>query len=139
MWRSPDRDRPLKVFCYHIFADPNHALDAISTGKYDGSFKLTYAQAAEPFRTMEEVARFGQETRLRMREAARRLTAADLDRTIDGYAGQTNGDELLHQVLSHTSHHLRQLYEMLRAVGVEPVDPLEEEDFKGIPMPKELW
>ena len=29
MWKTPDRDRTLKVFCYHILADPNHVLDAI--------------------------------------------------------------------------------------------------------------
>jgi len=139
MWKSPDRDRPLKVFCYHILADPNHVLDAISTGKYDGSFKLTYAQVSERFRTMEEVARFGRETRLRLREAAQSLTASELDRPIDGYAGRTNAYELLHQVLSHTSHHLRQLYAMLQMIGIEPSAPLKEEDFEGIPMPKELW
>ncbi len=139
MWRSPDRDRPLKVFCYHILADPNHVLDAISTQHYDGSFKLTYVEASQRFRTMEEIAFFGQETRARLRDAAERLTAADLNRPIAGYAGVTNGHELLHQVLSHTAHHLRQLYEMLRIIGVEPTDRLMEEDFKGIPMPKELW
>src|SRR5919109_215861 len=55
MWHTPDRDRPLKVFCYHILADPNHVLDAVATGKYDGSFKLTYAEAAEHYGDMEEV------------------------------------------------------------------------------------
>ena len=139
MWKTPDRDRTLKVFCYHILADPNHVLDAISTQKYDGSFKLTYAEAAERFRTMEEVARFGEESRARLREAAKNLTAEELDRPIDGYSGQTDGHELLHHVLAHTAQHLRQLYECLRMISVEPADPLEEEDFQGISMPKELW
>lgn len=139
MWRSPDRDRPLKVFCYHILADPNHVLDALSTQHYDGSFKLTYVEASQRFRTMEEIALFGQETRARLRDAAERLTAADLNRPIAGYAGATNGHKLLHQVLSHTAHHLRQLYDLLRRIGVEPDTPLEEKDFQGISMPKELW
>ena len=139
MWRSLDRDRPLKVFCYHMLADPNHVMDAISTRKYDGGFKLTYTKEAERFRTMEELARFGEDTRARLREASRNLTGAELDCPIDSYAGQTNGHELLYQVLSHTAHHLRQLYEMLHIIGVEPTDRLMEEDFKGIPMPKELW
>ncbi|MGH7772950.1 MAG: DinB family protein [Candidatus Binatia bacterium] len=139
MWRSPDRDRPLKVFCYHILADPKHALDAISSQKYDGSFKLTYAEDSKPFRDMEALARFGEESRARLKQAAENLTTEELDRPIDGYAGQTNGHELLHQVLSHTAHHLRQLYEMLRMIGVEPLNPLKEEDFQGVRMPKELW
>jgi len=139
MWTTPDRDRPLKVFCYHIFADPNHVLAAIASQKYDGSFKLTYAEASEPFRDMEAIARFGEESRKRLTEASPRLTAEILARPIDGYAGQTNGHELLHQVLSHTAHHLRQLYEMLRTIGIEPMSPLKEEDFTGIAMPKELW
>ena len=138
MWRSPDRDRPLKVFCYHILADPNHVLDAISTQHYDGSFKLTYVEASQRFRTMEEIALFGQETRARLRDAAERLTVADLNWPIAGYAGTTNGHELLHQVLSHTAHHLRQLYDLLRRIGVVPGDPLQEKDFEGISMPKEL-
>lgn len=139
MWRSPDRDRPLKVFCYHILADPHHVLDAISTQRYDGSFKLLYAEAAQRFGTMGEVARFGQETRARLREASERLTAEELNRPIDGYSGQTNGHELLHQVLSHTAHHLRQLYDLLRRIGVVPDEPLQERDFEGISMPKALW
>lgn len=139
LWRSPDRDRPLKVFCYHILADPDHVLDAIAAQRYDGSFKLTYGEASERFRTMEDIARFGEETRSRLKAAKKSLTAETLDRIIEGYAGQTNGHELLHQVLSHTAHHLRQLYEMLRIIGVKPESPLSDEDFKGIPMPKELW
>jgi hypothetical protein len=138
-WTTPDRDRPLKVFCYHILVDPIHVLDAMATYKYDGSFKLTYAEAAERFGSMEEVARFGEEVRRRLTEAQANLTAADFDREIDGYAGQTNGNELLHQVLSHTAHHLRQLYEMLRMIEVEPVQPLQQKEFEGISMPTTLW
>lgn len=139
MWTTPDRERPFKVFCYHILVDPIHVLDAIATRKYDGSFKLTYAAAAERFGSMEEVARFGEEARRRLSEAQTDLTVGDFDREIDGYAGQTNGNELLHQVLSHTAHHLRQLYEMLRMVGIEPIQPLQQKDFEGISMPAALW
>jgi uncharacterized damage-inducible protein DinB len=138
-WRTPDRERTMKVFCYHILADPNHVLDAISTRKYDGSFKLTYTEAAERFRTMDEVAEFGATTRTRLAEAATRVTTEDLAQSIDGYSGETNGHQLLHQVLSHTAHHLRQLYAMLRLLKIEPTDALKEEDFQGISMPKELW
>ncbi len=139
MWHTPDRNRPLKVFCYHILADPNHVLEAISSGKYDGSFKLIYVESSGRFRTMEEIARFGEETRARLKEASKSFTSDSLNRPIEGYAGPTNGHELLHLVLRHTAHHLRQLYEMLRMIGVTPVNPLEEKDFSGIRMPKELW
>lgn len=88
---------------------------------------------------MEEVAIFGEQTRARVARAARSLTAEQLSRPIEGYAGRTNGHELLHLVLSHTAHHLKQLYEMLRMIGVQPADPLSEKDFDGIRMPKDLW
>lgn len=139
MWHTPDRDRPLKVFCYHILADPKHVLEAISSGQYDGSFKLTYLESAERFRTMEEVARFGEETRAHLKESSKSFSAKELNRPIEGYAGPTNGHELLHLVLRHTAHHLRQLYEMLRMIGVEPDNPLQEKDFSRIRMPHELW
>jgi hypothetical protein len=139
LWTTPDRDRPFKVFCYHILVDPIHVLDAIASGKYDGNFKLTYAEKAESFGSMEEVARFGEECRSRVRKAAKELSRPDLDRPIDGYAGRTDGHELFYLVLSHTGHHLRQLYAMLGMIGTEPTDPFKEEDFLGIQMPKELW
>ncbi|TAJ77531.1 DinB family protein [bacterium] len=139
LWTTPDRDRPLKVFCYHVLADPIHVLEAIASGKYDGTFKLTYGEASERFATMEEVAWFGEECRARIKQASQQLSAAELERPIKGYAGETNGHELLCQVLSHTAHHLRQLYEMLRMIGVEPGNPLGEKEFEGISMPKALW
>ena len=138
-WHTPDRNRPLKVFCYHILADPNHVFDAIETQKYDGSFKFTYDDAAGRFPTIAALAQFGERTRSRLNVAAKSLTEAALDRPIDGYAGPTNGHELLHHVLSHTAHHLRQLYEMLRTIGVEPIQPLGENDLKGIRLPQSLW
>lgn len=138
-WHTPDRNRPVKVFCYHILADPSHVLDAIESQKYDGSFKFTYEEAAERFSTMAALAEFGDQTRSRLRAAAKEFTESVLARPIEGYAGPTNGHELLHHVLSHTTHHLRQLYEMLRTIGVGPIRPLGEEDFKGIPLPTDLW
>lgn len=138
-WHTPDRSRPFKVFCYHILADPNHILDAITTQSFDGSFKLTYDKDAERFRTMKEVARFGEETRRRLVAASKQLTEELLNRPIEGYSGPTNGNELLYHVLCHSTHHLRQLYEMLRTIGVEPLQPLGEEDFKGIRLPENLW
>lgn len=139
MWATPDRSRPFKVFCYHILVDPIHVLDAIAGGKYDGGFKLTYNEKAALFDSMEEVARFGEQCRDRVRRAGDDLKRADLDKAIDGYAGKTDGHELFHLVLSHSAHHLRQLYAMLRMVGVEPADPLPSDDFRGIPMPETLW
>jgi hypothetical protein len=138
-WTTPDRDRPLKVFCYHILVDPIHVLDAVADGTYDGGFKLTYNEKAALFDSMEEVARFGEQCRDRVRRAGDDLSRADLDRPIDGYGGKTDGHELFHLVLSHSAHHLRQLYDMLRTIGVEPAEPLGAEDFRGIPMPASLW
>jgi uncharacterized damage-inducible protein DinB len=139
MWKTPDRDRPMKVFCYHILADPDHTMEAISTQKYDGSFKLTYAEAAERFSNMDEVAQFGEETRSRLHRWSKTIGSKELERTIEAYSGKTDGNELLHHVLAHTAHHLRQLYDCLSKLGVTPRDPLGEEDFRGIKMPQDLW
>ncbi|MFQ5853684.1 MAG: DinB family protein [Candidatus Binatia bacterium] len=139
MWKTPDRDRPMKVFCYHILADPNHVMEAISTQKYDGSFKLAYTEASKPFNNMEEITRFGEESRERLRRFSQAITPQELERPIDAYSGKTNGHELLHHVLAHTAHHLRQLYDCLRRLGVTPANPLTGEDLNGIKMPQELW
>ncbi len=88
---------------------------------------------------MEDIARFGKEVRSRLKAAKESLTGETLGRFIEGYSGRTNGHQLLHQVLSHTAHHLRQLYEMLRMIGVEPKTLLSDQDFEGISMPRDLW
>ncbi|HEY1269926.1 MAG TPA: hypothetical protein VGH16_21895, partial [Candidatus Binatia bacterium] len=88
---------------------------------------------------MEDVASFGELCRDRVRRAGIDLKRGDLDREIDGYMGKTDGHELFHLVLSHTAHHLRQLYDMLGRIGVKPADPLGIEDFRGIPMPENIW
>jgi hypothetical protein len=39
----------------------------------------------------------------------------------------------------HAAQHLRQLYSMLERMGKNPIDPLHDADFKGLPLPKEVW
>src|SRR5258706_10580945 len=80
MWTTPDRDRPFKVFCYHILVDPLHVLDAIASGKYDGGFKLTYGEKSEPFQSRDELRRSANACGARVPQAAEDFTEARLAR-----------------------------------------------------------
>ena len=47
--------------------------------------------------------------------------------------------ELLERTVWHAAQHLRQLYALLELMGLEPSNPLTEADFRGLPLPKEVW
>ena len=47
--------------------------------------------------------------------------------------------ELLQRTVWHAAQHLRQLYALLSEMGENPVNPLTDEYFKGLPLPREVW
>ena len=54
------------------------------------------------------------------------------------------GEVTLHEVLErtgwHSGQHTRQIILMLREkLGIEPDGALEDKDFEGLPMPKNVW
>ena len=53
------------------------------------------------------------------------------------------GDVTLHEVLErtawHSGQHTRQLMLTLESIGIRPDQPLDTADFRGLPMPKEIW
>jgi hypothetical protein len=55
------------------------------------------------------------------------------------YYGQQTAHELLERTTWHAAQHLRQLYFFLERMGIAPENPLTEEDYKGLPIPKDIW
>ena len=53
--------------------------------------------------------------------------------------GPKTAGELLDLALGHSAHHLKQLYEYMSLIGIEPESPLGQHDFEGIAVPTELF
>ena len=56
------------------------------------------------------------------------------------YYGEVSLHEVLERTGWHSGQHTRQIILLLREkLGIDPDRPLEDADFAGLPMPKEIW
>jgi len=56
------------------------------------------------------------------------------------YGGEVTVLELLNIILSHSTHHLKQVYHYMQTnLGITPVNPASEADFEGIQTPEALF
>jgi uncharacterized damage-inducible protein DinB len=56
------------------------------------------------------------------------------------YGGEVTVLELLNIILSHSTHHMKQLYHYMQTdLGITPVEPASEDDFEGIQTPEALF
>jgi uncharacterized damage-inducible protein DinB len=65
---------------------------------------------------------------------------ASFDRVVPAhYGGEVTVSELLNIILSHSTHHLKQMYwHMEEGLGITPLDPVTEADTEGIVTPTAL-
>jgi hypothetical protein len=54
-------------------------------------------------------------------------------------SGTQTGHDLLLRAAWHAAHHLRQLYAFLRLMGKQPLDPMGDGEFSGLPLPEDVW
>ena len=53
--------------------------------------------------------------------------------------GEKTTGEMLDLALGHSGHQLKQLYEYMVVIGIQPDSPLQQQDFDGISVPTELF
>lgn len=136
---SPDRGRTLRELAYHIFAYLELVMEAGRTGRLDEEAILRYEEGSRPFTSSAALARYGAGVVERFLFWLEGLTPRERERPVDAYYGRVPLSQALDLALGHTAHHLRQLYELLRGMGVEPDRPLTEGDLEGIALPSQLW
>ena len=55
------------------------------------------------------------------------------------YYGEVTLHEVLERTAWHSGQHTRQLMLILESIGIKPDQPLDIADFRGLPIPKEIW
>ena len=138
-WESPERKRTLGQFCFHLSDRPDRALNAYLVGVYANEDRGREVQNVLGDVGFEEVARNVEEVLRRVQEALSGPTLINLDKRLETYMGDKTAGEMMDLALGHSVHHLKQLYEYMGMMGLEPVDPLGAEDFAGISVPTELF
>ena len=138
-WVSPERDRTLRQFTFHLFDRPGRALHAYEVGIYTVAEQSRFLTEALRYATFEEIAQFGEDVLGQVRRALTGSPPLDLGGTLDSYTGIKTIGELLDLALGHSVHHLKQLYSYMERIGVKPEAPLGAPDFDGVAVPTELF
>ena len=133
--KAPDRDRTVKDLAYHVFRLSMAYRDAME----QGMLKQEWITSGAPPEMTDgpAIARYGEEVRGKLKDWMARPDA--FQGTVNTYDGPRNALDLLERTTWHAAQHLRQLYFFLEQMGVDPENPLADEDYRGLPLPKEVW
>jgi len=90
--------------------------------------------------TVETIIRYGHGVLANIDEFLKNGDTASFDRVVPAhYGGEVTVVELLNIILSHSTHHLKQIYYyMEQDLGITPLDPVTEADTEGIVTPTAL-
>ncbi|HEX7127605.1 MAG TPA: DinB family protein [Thermodesulfobacteriota bacterium] len=138
-WKSPERDRDLRQFLFHVYDRPDLMLQGLETGVYRYEDVLKAYDRAEAYETTSALVDRGDELMAGVYAFLRTATPERLAQPIDSYQGVLAIGELLTLALGHAAHHLRQLYHYFGILGITPDRPLVDRDFEGIAMPAKLF
>lgn len=138
-WKSPERDRTLRMFLFHVYDRPDLMLRGLTTGVYRYEDVLEGYERAEACRTTAALVDGGDELLDRVCAFLRTATPEALAQPIDSYQGVLPIGDLLLLGLGHAAHHLRQLYHYFGLLGITPDAPLTDRDYEGIPLPKAVF
>lgn len=138
-WKSPERDRDLRQFLYHVYDRPDLMLQGLTTGVYRYDDVLEGYTRAAAYDTPAALADAGDALLARVYEFLRTATPEEIAQPITSYQGVLGIGDLLTLALGHAAHHLRQLYHYFGLMGITPEAPLVDRDFEGIPLPAKLF
>lgn len=138
-WKSPERDRRLREFLFHVYHRPVLMLRGRRTGVYRYEDLEEGHTQSHAFLTTRALVDRGDELLDGVYEFLRAATPEQMAQPIDSYQGVLAVGELLRLGLGHAAHHLRQLYHYLGLLGIAPAAPLGDREFEGIPLPSKLF
>ena len=132
---APDRARTVRDLGYHVFRLSLAYREAMEQGILPREWLQEGAPPEIP--DGPAIALYGQKVRNRVAEWLARPEGCKGGVTT--YYGPQTAHELLERTTWHAAQHLRQLYLFLQRMEVTPDQPLTDEDYKGLPLPKEVW
>lgn len=135
----PGRPRTYRELAYHIFQIPDVFLNRV---EHDApyTYEALVSKLPPEMATRDDLLDYAD-------RVIERLTrwwengGADTDFTQPGrvYYGEVSLHEVLERTCWHSGQHTRQLMLVLEKLGLAPDDPLPDEAFAGLPMPRKVW
>ena len=136
----PWREWTLRKTVMHILSFPELALNSHTHGSMSTDDMKASDERLSTVTSVEEVAQYGDSVRQAIVKFLASGDTQSFDRVVPAhYGGEVTVLELLNIILSHSTHHLKQLYwHMETNLGVTLVDQATEDDLEGIATPSTL-
>jgi len=134
MWKSPDRDRPLRQLVHHMFRNYELGVDADILGEFPARTTWRMTRDVPTFDSTQRLVRYGEMVREKFNAWFDVVDAAAFEATIDADVGPRTLLQVLERTRLHSSFHLRQVYAFLEAGGVTPQAPLTLDDMRQMGM-----
>ncbi|MDA0263054.1 MAG: DinB family protein [Chloroflexi bacterium] len=137
----PWRPWTLRKTVLHIMSFPEVAYLSHKVGSMSQEDMRASDARLEPVYTAGDMAEYGEKVR---GDIVAFLNSGDIDafdREVPAhYGGEVTVLELLNIILSHSTHHLKQVYHLMQTdLGITPKDPASDADFEGIQTPESLF
>jgi hypothetical protein len=132
---SPGRRRTVRSVGYHVFRLSDAFCEAMEKGHFQTEWLLE--EAPPEMTDGAAIAQYGQKVRERLKVyfshpgPCAGCVATD--------SGNQTGHDLLLRTAWHAAQHLRQIYAFLRLMGKQPLDPMGDGEFAGLPLPEDVW
>ncbi len=133
--KLPGRDRTYRVLFHHIFNIAEATISALESGSPVAYEALT-ALPPDDMRTVADIVAYGEGVRARV---ARWWDAGPKPDPVDTYYGLHPLHEVFERTVWHPAQHVRQLMLIHEMLGIETARPLSGEDFRGLPLPEQVW
>ena len=133
----PNRERPIRTLCYHIFRIGEAFLETWDGAEY--SVKIADNDPPEDMRSGDDIARYGEAIQKRYQDWWKNLDDRAMSRILKTYYGDTEAHRVYERITWHSAQHCRQLVAVLERMGITPDRPLTQEDLAGLPLPERLW
>ncbi|MEQ8320051.1 MAG: glutaredoxin domain-containing protein [Rhodospirillales bacterium] len=136
----PGRPRSYRQLVYHVFDIPKVFLDMVEDDK-PYTYEALLSVLPDEMATKQDLLDYGQGNRKRFTDWWERDgKTTDFKQPADVYYGEVSLHEVLERTCWHSGQHTRQIILMLREkLGIEPDGALDDSDFEGLPLPKNVW
>ena len=136
----PGRPRSYRQLVYHVFAIPKVFLDHIEHGS-PYTYEALKSILPRHLKTKQDLLDYGLTVRTRYFQWwETEGKHFDFKQPGNVYYGEVSLHEVLERTAWHSGQHTRQIILMLREkLNIAPDGPLEDVDFAGLPIPKNIW
>ncbi len=133
-----DRDRTYRELTYHIFRIAEALMDAANGAELTVSYYHDNPPA--DMQTVEQIASFGDDVRGRLNAWWEAYPHKNGEALVNTYFGNKPLHEVLERSTWHSGQHGRQIVmAMGEFMGIAADNPLNADDYAGLPMPEKAW